>query len=88
MSNGEFIYKLIEGIIFLSAFAGIIIKSASKFKEMDMKIQRLEADNQRRDSQYATILSSIGNVEQAIVRLEVSIEFMKDIKSKEGKNDN
>lgn len=70
MDKQSFLYMLIETIIFLSAFIGMVIKVNTKFVSMEKDIERLKNNDEEQIAQYHIILTSIQNISISLARLE------------------
>lgn len=70
MDKQSFLYMLIEAVVFLSAFIGMVIKVNTKFVSMEKDIERLKNNDEEQVAQYHVILTSIQNISISLARLE------------------
>ena len=81
MTASVLLFGLVELIVLLIPLITALIKIGAWKKEIEMTIRRLERSDQRQDSQYATILSTMNDIQCSIVRLETVLQ-MNDVKHK------
>lgn len=67
---------VIELIIFALPLATILMRLGSWKKEVELKLRNLKFSDERQDSQYSTILSTMNDIQMSIVRMETKFEYM------------
>lgn len=76
MTKEMFLIGLIEVIILVLPVATILLKLGSWKREVELKIKSLKFTDERQDSQYSTILSTMNDIQMSIVRMETKFEYM------------
>lgn len=76
MTKEMFLIGLIEVIILVLPVATILLRLGSWKREVELKIKALKLTDERQDSQYSTILSTMNDIQMSIVRMETKFEYM------------
>lgn len=76
MTKEMFLIGLIEVIILVLPVATILLRLGSWKREVELKIKSLKLSDERQDSQYGTILSTMNDIQMSIVRMETKFEYM------------
>lgn len=76
MTKEMFLIGLIEVIILVLPVATILLRLGSWKREVELKIKALKLSDERQDSQYGTILSTMNDIQMSIVRMETKFEYM------------
>lgn len=76
MTKEMFLIGLIEVIILVLPVATILLRLGSWKREIELKIKALKLSDERQDSQYGTILSTMNDIQMSIVRMETKFEYM------------
>lgn len=76
MTKEMFLIGLIEVIILVLPVATILLRLGSWKREVELKIKSLKLTDERQDSQYSTILSTMNDIQMSIVRMETKFEYM------------
>lgn len=76
MTKEMFLIGLIEVIILILPVATILLRLGSWKREVELKIKSLKLTDERQDSQYSTILSTMNDIQMSIVRMETKFEYM------------
>lgn len=76
MTKEMFLIGLIEVIILVLPVATILLRLGSWKREIELKIKSLKLSDERQDSQYSTILSTMNDIQMSIVRMETKFEYM------------
>jgi hypothetical protein len=56
--------------------ATVLLRLGSWKREVELKIKALKLSDERQDSQYGTILSTMNDIQMSIVRMETKFEYM------------
>lgn len=76
MTKEMFLIGLIEVIVLALPVATVLLKLGSWKREVELKIKSLKLTDERQDSQYSTILSTMNDIQMSIVRMETKFEYM------------
>ena len=76
MTKELLLMGVIELVIFLLPLATFLTKVGSWKREIELKLKALKLSDERQDSQYSTILSTMNDIQMSIVRMETNFEFM------------
>lgn len=76
MTKELLLMGVIELVIFLLPLATFLTKVGSWKREIELKLKSLKLSDERQDSQYSTILSTMNDIQMSIVRMETKFEFM------------
>jgi hypothetical protein len=76
MTKEMFLIGLIEVIILVLPVATVLLRLGSWKREVELKIKALKLSDERQDSQYGTILSTMNDIQMSIVRMETKFEYM------------
>lgn len=76
MTKEMFLIGLIEVIILVLPVATVLLRLGSWKREVELKIKSLKLSDERQDSQYGTILSTMNDIQMSIVRMETKFEYM------------
>jgi hypothetical protein len=76
MTKEMFLIGIIEVIILVLPVATVLLRLGSWKREVELKIKALKLSDERQDSQYGTILSTMNDIQMSIVRMETKFEYM------------
>jgi hypothetical protein len=76
MTKELLLMGIIELVIFLLPLATFSTKVGSWQREIELKLKSLKMSDERQDSQYSTILSTMNDIQMSIVRMETKFEYM------------
>lgn len=76
MTKELLLMGIIELVIFLLPLATFLTKVGSWKREIELKLKALKMSDERQDSQYSTILSTMNDIQMSIVRMETKFEYM------------